>query len=268
MWSDILGMGLFMSLNPMLIAFILLVISRPRPVPNLLAFWVGCMLVNVPAFVIPLVALHMVPSFADFAHDLTAPRPGSAIQPFPLVTGTIALLIVTVMLVRTKVKQRAAKVAASTAGSSSSTIMVLESDGTTTDPRSPGIFKDAREKLRARLKRLSTRLHESWENGSVWVGFVFGVGYLPPPPLVLVIDAMIVGSGESVGTQVAAVIAFVLTMLVVFELALLSYLLSPTRTQAVLEPIHEWSRTHRQLVLQVLFAVVGVWQILVGLGVI
>jgi hypothetical protein len=34
----------------------------------------------------------------------------------------------------------------------------------------------------------------------------------------------------------------------------------------VLHPLHEWTKHHRQLVLLVLFAVVGLWQVVTGAG--
>ncbi|SHV22546.1 Protein of uncharacterised function (DUF2910) [Mycobacteroides abscessus subsp. abscessus] len=75
MWRELLGLAFLMSLNPVLLGLILVVISRPRPVQNLLAFWVGALVVNVPSFVIALFALHMVPSFASFAKNLATADP-------------------------------------------------------------------------------------------------------------------------------------------------------------------------------------------------
>lgn len=107
MWSDILGLALFVSLNPLLLGFILLVLSRPRPVPNLVVFWVGCLIVNVPGFLIPLFVLRAVPSFAEFAEDLTTADPSSGIEPFQLGTGIFALAVSAVIALRMWVKRRA-----------------------------------------------------------------------------------------------------------------------------------------------------------------
>src|SRR5258708_38125729 len=107
MGGEVLGVALLVSLNPMLLGFILLVISRPRPVQNLLAFWVGCLIVNVPAFLVSLMVLHLVPTFASVARDLATPDPGSTVQPLQLGTGVLALLIAALMAVRLWVRQRA-----------------------------------------------------------------------------------------------------------------------------------------------------------------
>jgi hypothetical protein len=77
-----------------------------------------------------------------------------------------------------------------------------------------------------------------------------------------------VGSGAAIGTQVIAVIAFVFAMLAVFEIVLISYLVAPARTQAVLRPVHDWALVHRQQVLIALFLLVGLWQVITGLGIV
>ena len=84
---DVLLMTLLVVLNPYLLAIILLIVSRPRPVQNLCAYWVGCMITNLPIFLVPLVALHLIPSFASFAHDFATPVPGATLKPIQLGGG-------------------------------------------------------------------------------------------------------------------------------------------------------------------------------------
>ena len=57
MLHEVLALAVLVALNPVLLAFTLLVISRPRTVPNLLAFWLGSLMVNVPAFLIALCSI-------------------------------------------------------------------------------------------------------------------------------------------------------------------------------------------------------------------
>ncbi|MGV9801530.1 GAP family protein [Mycobacterium sp. NPDC003449] len=266
MWGEILGLALVVSLNPVLLGFILLVISRPRPVQNLLTFWVGCLIVNAPAFLVTLFALHMVPAFADFAKDLATPDPHSGIQPLQLGTGLLALALAAAMMVRARVRQRA-PASATVGADGGSSVLVLDTDTSSADaPARPGRIRTALANLRAAFGRFVARLHDAWEGGALWVSLVFGMGYLPPPPLVLLVDTMIVGSGLPIGTQVVAAVVFVLAMLTVFEITLLCYVVAPTRTQAVLAPVHDWALAHRQQVLIGLFVVVGVWQVLIGAG--
>ena len=102
----------------------------------------------------------------------------------------------------------------------------------------------------------------------MWVALVVGMSILPGPLLVLLVDTTIVASGAPIGTQVIAAIAFVVGMLAVFEITLLSYLLTPEKTKAVLQPLHEWALAHRVQVLAAIFAVVGLSLVARGTGVI
>ena len=267
MWGEILGLALLVSLNPVLLGFILLVISRPRPVQNLLAFWVGCLIVNMPAFLVSLMVLHLVPTFESLARDLATPDPGSTVQPLQLGTGVLALSIAALMAVRLWVRQRANEPAPVGQGGNTS-VLVLDSNMPTADSRPHGRVRGVVAHGRSAIRRLLHRGHEAWENGALWVALVFGMAYLPPPPLVLLVDTIIVGSGAAIGTQVIAVIAFIFVMLAVFEIVLITYLAAPARTQAVLRPVHDWALVHRQHVLIALFAVVGLWQVITGLGVV
>jgi Sap, sulfolipid-1-addressing protein len=75
-WSTVLGLALLVTVNPVRLGVILLVISRPRPVQNLFAYWVGSLMVGIPSFLVPLMVLHVTPTFASFTKDLaTRARP-------------------------------------------------------------------------------------------------------------------------------------------------------------------------------------------------
>ena len=58
MWNSVLVLAFLVALNPVRLGITLLVISRPRPVHNLLAYWVGSMMMGVPYMLGPLMALH------------------------------------------------------------------------------------------------------------------------------------------------------------------------------------------------------------------
>ena len=147
-------------------------------------------------------------------------------------------------------------------------ILVLDSNTPTAISRPLGRAQDAATKVGSAIRRLLGRAHNAWENGSLWVALVFGMGYLPPPPLVLLVDTTIVASGAAIGAQVSAAIAFVVAMLAVVEITLVSNLVAPAKTQAVLRPLHDWARAHRRQVLVVFFAVVGFWQVAKGMGIV
>jgi len=73
--------------------------------------------------------------------------------------------------------------------------------------------------------------------------------------VVLLVDTSIAASGAAIATQLIAAVVFVLVMLAVFELTLVSYLITPEKTQAALRPLHEWALAYRQQVVAGILAV-------------
>jgi hypothetical protein len=263
MWGTVMGIALFMSFNPLLLGFILLVISRPRPLQNLFAFWVGCLIVNIPVFLVPLVVLQINPSLTTLAQDLSRPAPGSSVQPLQTGLGVLALLTAAVMIRRARARQRATL---PTPGGSNSSVAVLDLDKSTAMSRALARLQKTR--VISAIRRLLSRTRNAWESGSSWVSVLFGLGYVAPPPTILLVVLIIVGSGASIGTQVSAAIAFVFGVLAILEITLVSYLIAPRRTKAVLEPAHEWALVHRGKVLITLFVAAGAWAVVTGVGII
>ncbi|MFV8309743.1 GAP family protein [Mycobacteroides chelonae] len=265
MWGELLGLALIVSLNPMLLGLILVVISRPRPVQNLLAIWVGALIVNVPAFVIALFALHLVPSFADLAKNLTTAEPGSAVKPLQLGTGVLALGVAVWIGVRLRARKRAPQSVA-TGSTGDAAVLVLDEDQSSGGSVPAGRIRRVLTGMGASIRRIFGRGKNAWESGSPWVSLLLGIGYMPPPPLVLLVVTLVVGSGVAIGAQVTAVLVFIFVELLLFEIALLSYVVAPTKTEAALEPIHRWAESRRSEILLVIFAVLGLWQLLIGIG--
>jgi hypothetical protein len=257
MWGSVLGLALMLALNPMLLGVILLMLSRPRPVQNLLAYWVGCLIVDVPCLLVPLMVLHLTPSFTSFAKDMATPTTaaGTTVRHIQFGMGVLALAIAALMTVRFVARQRERAQLPTPDGDTS--ILVLDSNTPTVIPwlgRAPDAATDGGSAIR----RLLGRLNNAWENGSVWVAFVLGLGSTPPPLLVLFVDTTIVASGAAIGTQVSAAIVFVVGMFAVVEITLVSYLVTPVKTQALLRPLHDWALAHRQQILIAMFTVGGV----------
>jgi hypothetical protein len=87
------------------------------------------------------------------------------------------------------------------------------------------------------------------------IGLAFG-GVEPDVGLFLI--AIIVASAAGIGTQVIAAIVFVVTVLAIIEIALIIYLATPTKIQAVVERLHDWALTNRQKILVAMCTVAGV----------
>jgi hypothetical protein len=84
--------------------------------------------------------------------------------------------------------------------------------------------------------------------------------------LVIFVLTPIVASGTPIGTQVVAVILFVFGMFTVVEITLVSYLVAPTKTLAVLRPLHDWALAHRRQMLIAIFSVAGMIQVVNGIA--
>jgi hypothetical protein len=258
MWSPLLLMALLVSLDPVRFGVILLIICRPRPVQNLLAYWIGCVIASVSTLLAPLMVLDFFPTFTSFLRDLATPGTvaSSTVGYVQIGVGVLALAITAVMTVRFSARERAHL---PTAGGNTSTL-VLDSD-------TPTGRADAATEAGSEILRLRGGLRDAWENGSLWVAFVIGVLSGPPPSALLFAVTTIATAGVAIGTQVSAVIAFVVVMLAVVEIILVSYLVTPAKTQAVLRALHDRVlQPYRRQILIALFALIGVALVAKGMG--
>jgi Sap, sulfolipid-1-addressing protein len=266
MWSSVLLMALLVSLDPVRFAFILLIVSRPRPVQNLLAYWIGCVIACVSILLVPLMVLHFTPTFTSFNHDLAVPSTtaSSTVQYIQIGVGVLALVIAALMAVRVSARRRAPLPAA---GGNTSTL-VLDPDTPTATSRLQSRALDAATESESAILRLPGRIRNAWENGSLWVAFVIGLLSGPPPsPLLFVLTTIATGSAV-IGTQVSAVIAFVIVMLAVVEIILVSYLAAPAKTEAVLQRVHDWVQPYRRQIVAGIFALAGVMLVAKGMAII
>lgn len=261
-WSTLLGLAFLFAINPVLLAIIVLLISRPRPVQNLLAYWVGSMIVTIPCLLIPLWVFDATVSGGN-ADNLAEPVANSIVRYFQTGMSVAALTLAVVMTVRW-VRERK-RVPVTVGGASGS-----ELDSETPAPMGSPFGRPPETPIEGAsiFRRLLSRLQHAWEDGALWVAFVFGLGGFPPPPMVIFVDTTIMASGVAIGTQVIAVLVFVAAMFVVIEITLVSYLITPTKTLAVLRPMHEWALAHRRQILIALFAVGGTFGLAHSLGII
>jgi hypothetical protein len=248
MWSSLLVLALLAALNPVRISLALLVITRPRPLQNLLAYWVGLLIVSVPALLVPLMVLHFTPMFSSFRQDLATPATAtsSTVRHIQIGIGALALSIAALMTVLFFFSaRRRARVL--TRGGNTATLARNSNTPTA-------------------IRRLLGRAHNAWENGSLWVALMLGLASGTQADGVLYVLAIIVPSGAAFGTQVSAAIAFVVGMLAVIEIMLASYLATPAKTQAVVGLLHDWARAHRRKILVAIFGVLGVSLVAKGMG--
>jgi hypothetical protein len=261
MWGSVLGLGLVLAVDPIRLGWTLLVISRPRPMQNLLAYWVGSLTVALLAVLVPMMVLHHTPMLASVSHYLaTSPT----VRHCQLGMGVLMLAIAAWMTVRSLTRRHQPARLPTPAGNTST--LVLDTNTPTEISPLLGRAQGAATEGGSVIRRLVGRAHNAWESGSLWVAFVIGFACTPPPDDVLAVLAITATSGAAIGTQISVAIAFALGILAVTEIMLVTYLAMPTRTQAVLQLLHGWSLAHRRQLLVAMFTVVGVLLVATGMG--
>lgn len=257
MWGSVLGLGILAALNPVRLGLALLMISRPRPGSNLLAYWVGGLTVCVPELLIPLIVLNFTPMFRSATHGSTSLATNTTLAHIQVGLGVLGLTIAGVMTARYLSRRRVPCGEVPEPGPDSSAPAAVA--------RLLSRAKDASTDDGPAIRRLLGRLHRAWEDGSSWVAWAIGLISVPVDG-VLFIVAIIAASGASVTAQVSASMVFVVMMYAVVEIILVGYLAAPARTQALLRVLHDWVRTYHRQILVAVFTVVGISQLAQGIG--
>lgn len=261
MWGSVLGLGILAALNPVRLGLALLMISRPRPGPSLLAYWLGGLTVCVPELLLPLMLLNFTPVFGHAAHGSASPSTSSTLGRIQIGLGVIGLSIAALMAVRFMARQRTAQPRPDDRGPAPGVAAPIAM------PRLLTRVQDVSSDDGSVFRRLLGRIHIAWEGGSSWVAWVIGLISVPVDG-VLFIVAIIVASGASITAQFSASLAFVVLMYAVVEVLLVGYVATPARTQSLLRTLHNWVRTYHRRILVALFTVVGVSQLAQGLHII
>jgi hypothetical protein len=244
MWSSLLALALVGMLNPVRLGATLLVSSQPRPVQNLLAYWVGSLMMGTTVLVVPLIVLHFTPAFGSFTDDWASPGSSAGIAYIQIGVGVLALSSAVLIAVSSLTRRR-------------------RPAGVAT---APGPTQDGLAEGGSAIRRLLGRAHDAWEKGSLWVSWAIGLLMGPAPDVVVFALAIIVASGAVIGTQIIGALAYVVGVLAVVEIILVSYLVTPVKTRAALRRLHDWASAHRQKLLVAVLAVVGLSMLAHGLG--
>jgi Sap, sulfolipid-1-addressing protein len=269
MWGSLAALALLTTINPVRLGLILLVLSRPRPMQNLLAYWTGALMVGLATLLVPLIVLHATPSSASFADNFADPTAHPVAQRSTIGLGALLLLIALVFslysLVRTP-ERSAAPATADPDGTTRTSTLLLDSS---VPPALRRLLHPAPEdgtEGGSKARRLLARARTAWRDGSPWISFFIGVWFLPPLDGVFFALGIVIASGASTGIQVVALVAFVIGVLTVEEIILVSNLFAPERTQAVLRRVHDWARVHRRKFVAAILTVVGLSLVARGLG--
>lgn len=240
MWVAVLMFALAAAQDPVRIGIMVLLISRPRPIHNVLAYWLGLMATGFGAALAALFLLRdlMLPVVRVVTSAATNP----VVPPIQVALGVLALSAAAMLAAPSSVRQAAH--APMPGGDPSAPVLQRPT---------PTVFS-----------RLSwARL---LEGGSLWTPFAAGL--CTSTQIVEFWGAMMVilASGAAAGTQVSAALVFTLVAFAVAEIPLITYLVSPAKTQAVVLQLHGWLRAHRRPIFVFVLGVVGVWMVVNGVG--
>lgn len=245
MWGVVLVLALCAAADPLRLGITVVLISRPRPLLNLLAFWLGGMTsgIGVAMAVLivlrdsALVVIHNVESTVENVRSTVAIFTGGRLQ---ITLGVLALLFAVGLRARERALVR---------------IRVGDASALALQPGTPTAFS-----------RLPARAQGMLECGFIWAAFVIGLGQATPPVDTLLVLTVIMASGAAIGTQVSAFVAFTVLVLAVIEIPLVSYLATPEKTQAAMLQVQNWIRTRRRRIFETMFAVAGVVLVVKGIG--
>ena len=234
MCTAVLMLALVAAVDPVRIGIVALLISRPRPMLNLLVFWLAGITAGAAAALLLLIVLrdHILSAMRIMGSALSS----SVVAPIQVAIGVIALLIGARLLARQRAPARV------TGGERA--IRGLE---TGTRPGS---------------RRLSIR--RKLEGESLVVACVAGVGWATPPVEYVVAIIAILSSRASAGAQVSAALMFTFVAFTVAEVPLISYLVMPAETPIAILRLHNWISAHHQTILAAVVGAAGVLLMVAG----
>jgi hypothetical protein len=231
MLITILVMAVAVSLEPFRIGISVLMLNRPRPMLQLLAYLCGAFAMGMT---VGLVVLFVFRRRLLGSTYFTLPR----VQIF---IGVLALLVAAAL---------AAKVFAGRFGRPHSA-----------EPHVGG--SPARKTGRGKLATQAQRLL----NGrSLWVAGMVGLGIALPSVDYLAALAVILASGAAAVEQVGALLMFNVVAFALVEIPLVAYLLAPQTTRASMAALHDWIRSRRLVEVATLLAGAGCVLLSVGVA--
>ena len=235
MCTAVLMLALVAAIDPVRIGIVALLISRPRPILNLLVFWLAGIAAGTVAALLLLIVLR--DRILSITRVVGSAVSGSVVGPIQVAIGVIALVIGARLLARESAPARV------TGGEPA--IRLLE-NGTRAGPR-----------------RLSIRRRLDGE--SLVLACVAGVGWATPPVEYLAAIIAILASRADAAAQVSAALVFTFVAFTAAEVPLISYLVIPAKTVIVILRLHDWMSARRQAIRAAVVTAVGVLLVVAGM---
>jgi hypothetical protein len=220
-------MALAAMLDPLRIGVTVLVISRPRPVLQLLAFWLGSLAMGLA---VGLSALFLLRDLVlKLMQEVPGAGDGSTIALVQIGVGVLALLIAALIAM----------------GFPRRTL--------------------ARKPENTALSRLTARAGDALRGGSLWVAFLAGAALATPLQYVAALAAILVSDADA-ATQIGALIVYHLVVLAFAEIPLVSSLIAPAKTYSVMLRLHDWVIVRRRQLTAVIVATIGAFLFVNGVS--
>ncbi len=236
MWNAVLVLSVVVAMDPVRIGITALLISRPRPMLNLLAFWLGGMAAGISVALVVFLCLREL-SFSVMRVVVSA-FSSPIVAPIQIVGGVLAVLIAARIWAR-----QGAPVPVT--GDEASVAVLQPCTAIASRPLS----------IRGRL-----------EGGSLVVAFLAGLALATPPVEYLAAITAILASTATAAAQIGAALIFTVVAFTVVEIPLISYLTTPTKTLAVVQQLNEWISLRRYAIPAVIVGAVGVLLVVTGMG--
>lgn len=231
-WTSVLALAIALNFEPTRFALVPMLLSRRRPLAQLLAYQAGSVTVNLTFGLLILFVFRRNPLGTNAST-------GARVQ---IVVGLLALLIALVMAVRWKLAKRAK--------------MTVEA-GKSTLPEKP----DGQRGLDKVLVGARTILRKG---GSPWFAGVLGMGVGLPSIDFMAVLIIIATSQKSPIEQTAALLTFITVGGIVLFAPLVGYLFAPAKTLKRIEQFASWTRSRSQVEYAALVAFAGVVLVVVG----
>ncbi|OBH11183.1 MULTISPECIES: GAP family protein [unclassified Mycobacterium] len=234
MWITVLVLAGSVIFEPIRLGLVILLLSRRRPLLQLLVFLCGGFALGVGAGLVVLFVLRAAPVVGHLS-----------VAEVQIASGVVALLIALVLFTSWSLRRVARPVDAAAGGGGGVVLL---------DRAAP----NARQ-------RLADRARVFLRGDSLTVAAVSGMGASLPSANYMGSMAAILASHAAPVAQVQALLAFNLVAFTVAEIPLIGYLAAPQKTRAAMAALQTWLRSRGHRDVAVLVAAGGCFMLVLGL---
>jgi hypothetical protein len=238
-WATVLVLGIAVIFEPIRLGFAVLMLNRPRPLLQLLAFLCGGFTMGVGVGVLVLFVLRSTPLASGMF----------TLAQVQIAAGVIALLVAFVLATNVSVRRIFGRRPAEVVVGNGAGGVVVAEPASSSPPGGP--------KMSAPMRRLL-------QGDSLWVAAVCGLGTALPSANYMAALAAILASGEPPVAQVQALVLFNVMAFTLAEIPLVSYLAAPQRTRAVMSSFHAWLQSRGRREVAALIAASGCFMLTLG----